>query len=1052
MKKNISKGLLILILLQCFIGFAQEQIVTGKIIVEDNMPLPGASVLEKGTSNGVISDIDGNYTIQLKNANAILVFSYVGYETVEQTTLGKNLINVNMKVDSEALDEVVITSGIRASHRSAIVAKRDAAIVIEAITPEDLGNFSDSNVVDALQRIAGVQVERNVDDVAGDRISIRGIGPQFVSVTMNGRSPISAGNEGKSDYRKFNLNVIPSEVISGARIKKTTQAKEVTTNIGGTVDFLTIKPLEAKYKKKNYIASVNVRSQLNSEFNDIDPFDFSGRFSGVFTTKINEKLGVAISAIYANEDRIKDETGYRGLNLRNFSVDTNGNGTFDDGEDTLYENILTPNAINNVLTRSNEKRLTGSAAIQWRPSEIVDFVLDYTRTNVDSRSNRQQLQIGGFASGGANNGLVGGSHLFNPEDLIIEEGNLLYISPSSNDKTRTNINKKLQVFDNFTTNNILGLRTTITPSEKLSVIIDGSYSDLDFKQTLTQVTGRTDGRRGDAATGYDQTELSIDTRGGIPSFELPLDAFDPQSYSLNQVANRLINTKGYNYATTIDVAYDLNEVTTVTFGARYAKTDFEARQTESDRTSDEQFTYGDITDDQNTAFQNLLGETTGSGFNGGNVGGLENGWLNIPGEAVLDFFPGFASLDGGSVFDFDVALEDVVSDDGNLMFDPSRSYGAEETSTDFYTQLDWKTEIFQIPVALNFGVRAVRTENKSEGFSSAQFIDLDDNDRIDRDLTQSAIYHEVESSRWDVLPSFNSNFTLRKKLKLRLNVSRGVSRPKYRDLIPNNTVTFVTNVPAGTDLATDPTVRGRITSGNPDLKPYTAWMYDATVEGYTKGGGAFVFSVFYKDISNYIARSLVEGQAYPGEEVLGITLPADNQGLLFDITKPINLANANLFGIEIGITQPFTFLPGFAKGFGIKANYSFVESSFDTRGDIGDAINGFPGTSKHSANGTFYYEQKAFSLRFTAAYRGDYLSNLGGLGGTRADQGHFTEGTTVLGFTGRYNMFNRKLQLTAGVNNITGEDVRRYQGGDKQSFSAYYNRLPIWKFGLRYKF
>lgn len=1052
MKKNKSKVLTLLMLLLCFIGFAQQQVITGKISADDGISLPGASIVEKGTTNGASSDLDGNFTIKLMNSNATLVFSYVGYVTLEYSTLENSTINVTMKVDAESLDEVVIISGIRASDLSAIKAKRDAATVIEAITPEDIGNFSDANVADALQRVAGVQIERNVDDVAGDRVSIRGIGPQFVSVTMNGRSPISAGNEGKSDYRKFNLNIIPSEIISGARIKKTTQAKEVTTDIGGTVDFLTIKPLEAKYKRgKNYVASVNVRSQLNSEFSDIDPFDFSGRVSGAFTTKVNDKLGFAISAIYADEDKIKDETGYRGLNLRNFREDTNGNGIFDEGEDAVYENILAPNTINNVLARSNVKRLTGSTAIQWKPYENVDFVLDYTRTNVDSRSERQQFQFGGFASGG-DTSLFGGNHLFNPEDLIIEGGNLLFLSPSSNDNTRTYIRNTLQFFDNFTTNNILGLRTTITPSEKLSVIIDGSYSDLDFKQTLTQVRSQFSGRSGDGTTGYDQTELSIDTRGAIPSFGLPLGAFNPQSYNLSQVANRLINTKGFNYAAKIDVAYDLNDVATITFGARHATTNFEARQTKSDNTSSSQFAYGAITDDQNTAFQNLLNYTAGAGFNGGNVGGLENGWLYIPGDDVLDFFPGFANLDGGSVFDFDVALKDVVSDDGNLLFDPSRSYGAEETSTDFYSQLDWKTEIFQFPVALNFGLRAVRTGNLLEGFSAAEFRDLANDNIIDRDLTQDAIYHEVASSRWDVLPSFNSNFTLKKNLKLRLNVSRGVSRPRYRDLIPNNTVTFVTNVPPGTDLASDTTIRGTIVSGNPELKPYTAWMYDATAEWYTKAGGAFVFSAFYKDISNYIARSVLENQAYPGEELLGVTLPADNQGLLFNISKPVNLADAQLYGFEVGLTQPFTFLQGFAKGFGIKANYSFVESNFDGDGVVGDAINGFPGTSKHSANGTFYYEQKSFSLRFTAAYRGDYLSNLGGLGGTRADQGHFTEGTTVIGFTGRYNLLKRKLQLSAGVNNLTGEDVRRYQGGDKQSFSAYYNRLPIWKFGLRYKF
>jgi hypothetical protein len=214
MKKNISKSFLFLALLQCFIGFAQEQVVSGKIIDIDKLPLPGATIIEKGTNNGTMSNMDGDYTLMLKNPDAVLVFSYVGFKTVEKSITGNNVINVQMEEDLEALDEVVINVGIRASHLAEVKAKRDAATVIEAITPEDIGDFSDTNAADALQRVAGVQIERDVDGVSGDRVSIRGIGPQFVGVTVNGRTPLSAGNECKSDFRKFNLNVITTEIIS----------------------------------------------------------------------------------------------------------------------------------------------------------------------------------------------------------------------------------------------------------------------------------------------------------------------------------------------------------------------------------------------------------------------------------------------------------------------------------------------------------------------------------------------------------------------------------------------------------------------------------------------------------------------------------------------------------------------------------------------------------------------------------------------------------------------------------------------------------------------
>ncbi|QXP65558.1 TonB-dependent receptor [Polaribacter sp. AHE13PA] len=1038
--KNILT--IIIVVLMSSFTFSQENVIKGKVTDESNTPLPGVSIIVNGTTNGTVSDMEGEYIIEVKKVNAVMTFSYLGYKTKEIAIADKKQINVQMEVDAQSLTEIVIT-GIRASNISEVRAKREAAIVIEAITPEDIGNFSDTNAADALQRVAGVQIERDVDGVSGDRVSIRGIGPQFVGVTMNGRTPISAGNEGKSDFRKFNLNVIPTEIISGARIHKTTQAKEVSTNLGGTVDFQTIRPLEAKYRKKNYFASVNVRGASNSTIEDLD---FGQRFSGVYGTKINEKLGVALSIIYADEDNIKDEASLRGITQGINLTDENG---------TEYSDVIVGRTINNSLLRKNEVRFATSAAIQWRPIKEIDMVLDYTRTTVEANSDRQQFQIGLGSTGGTQ--LLGGSHIFNEGDLDFNGNILTYISPSSEDNVRTTITNANQFYDNHSTNNIVGLNTTYKPINKLKIISDVSYSDLNYFQNLTQITHRVQGRNG----GYDQTSLDVDLRGDTPDYGLPVEAFDPASFDLNRVSRRLIRTKGYNYAAKVDFEYELKKKSKISFGSRYSVTDFEARQTTSSHTDSDQLSglYGGIVADLNSsgAYTDLLGEITGVGFNEGNVAGLENGWVKVPGQAVLDLMPGYSDVDGGSIFDFDVDLKDVKAEENNLGFDARRSYGANEASTDFYTQMDIKTALLKLPVSLNFGVRAVRTQNKSRGFSGVAFEDADTGDDLD-EFSIENFYYEVETSRWDVLPSFNANFTLQKRTKLRFSAYRGVSRPKFVDLIPNNEITFLSNIAPedAADLANSG-LRGTIVSGNPDLKPYTAWMYDTTLEFYTNNGGAFIFSAFYKDLKNYIVKAVTPDQTYPGEELLGIALPNgtggtdDLTGLLFDITKPINITDGQIYGFEVGLNQHLSFLPGFAKDFGVKANYSYVESEFD--GDLGEQADGFPGTAKHNANGTLYYERSGFSVRFTAAYRGDYLSNLGAIGGnTRADEPHYTEGNTTLGITVRKNLLNKKLQLSAGVSNLTGEDIRRFQGGDTRNFSAYYARNPIWKLTMRYKF
>ena len=90
--------------------------------------------------------------------------------------------------DNEVAAGDIVVTGLRASIQSSVAAKRNAPSVIEAITPEDLGKFTDANIADALQRVPGVQINRNDDERSGDQVSIRGLGPQFTSTTINGRT------------------------------------------------------------------------------------------------------------------------------------------------------------------------------------------------------------------------------------------------------------------------------------------------------------------------------------------------------------------------------------------------------------------------------------------------------------------------------------------------------------------------------------------------------------------------------------------------------------------------------------------------------------------------------------------------------------------------------------------------------------------------------------------------------------------------------------------------------------------------------------------------
>ncbi|MCQ0110464.1 SusC/RagA family TonB-linked outer membrane protein [Zhouia amylolytica] len=138
MYKRILSSLVFVLLMCSQAVLAQSKTVTGKVTSEmDGSPLPGVTVMVKGTSNGTSTDFDGNYTINV-GADAVLVFSYVGFATQEVTASGKTTVNVSLAEDTQQLDAVVVTSlGISREKKSLGYATStiDSEELVETATP-----------------------------------------------------------------------------------------------------------------------------------------------------------------------------------------------------------------------------------------------------------------------------------------------------------------------------------------------------------------------------------------------------------------------------------------------------------------------------------------------------------------------------------------------------------------------------------------------------------------------------------------------------------------------------------------------------------------------------------------------------------------------------------------------------------------------------------------------------------------------------------------------------------------------------------------------------
>src|SRR5688572_902397 len=168
---------------------------------------------------------------------------------------------------SDQLEEVVVT-GYRESLEVALDAKRDSVNFTDSITAEDVGKLPDNNLAEALQRVPGVQISRTNGE--GQQISLRGMGPSFARVLLDGM-PVSAASEGSVDQqarnREFDFDLLPSEIFSMLQVSKTPQASTVEGGLSGTVDLRTPRPFDYN----DFQASYQLQGAYQSSSEEVDP-------------------------------------------------------------------------------------------------------------------------------------------------------------------------------------------------------------------------------------------------------------------------------------------------------------------------------------------------------------------------------------------------------------------------------------------------------------------------------------------------------------------------------------------------------------------------------------------------------------------------------------------------------------------------------------------------------------------------------------------------------------------------------------------------------------
>lgn len=264
-----------------------EGLLKGRILDNENNPLPGAVVTLNDNSRSVITDIDGFYSFShLPSGNYNLKVAYIGFAPSAKVVKvnGKEVTqNVVMTDTSRELKEVVVT-GVFSAQQKALNTQKNNINVTNVVSADQIGKFPDSNIGDALKRISGINVQYDQGEARFGQV--RGTPAEFSSVTVNGsRIPSAEG-----DVRSVQLDLIPSDMIQTIEVSKTLLPDQDGDAIGGSINLVT----------KNSPQRFSLSAVAGSGYNAVSRKAQSNFGLTIGNRLLNDRLGFMLSASYNN--------------------------------------------------------------------------------------------------------------------------------------------------------------------------------------------------------------------------------------------------------------------------------------------------------------------------------------------------------------------------------------------------------------------------------------------------------------------------------------------------------------------------------------------------------------------------------------------------------------------------------------------------------------------------------------------------------------------------------------------------------------------------------
>lgn len=955
-----------------------------------------------------------------------------------------------------AADNEIVVSGIRASLKASMDLKRDAQGVVDAISAEDIGKFPDTNLAESLQRITGVSIDRNSGE--GSKVTVRGFGPDFNLVLLNGRQMPASGLGSCCEApasRSFDFANLAAEGIAAVEVYKSGRASLPTGGIGSVINIRTPRPLE----RPGFQGSFAVKGVYDHTFEGthITP-EVSGIVSQTFA---DDKIGILLSGAYQKRKASLAQfnagwrEGYLGNenNWGSLPVDANDwRGNFAQTKNrpnatTVYQ--VTQNA-GYDFTDIERERINGQVVLQVKPTETLSAVLDYTfsQNTIDARTNSIGVWFNhNNTSSSWTDGPAAGPNFYS-EAFGAGEGKDLAITGA--------------LAANRNTNHSIGGNLKWDGPGGLRLELDGHHSTAESKPTSPYGSNIA---VGSAIFGVRNQTVDFTTDMPVISVNM-YPGSEISASNIRPAGNAFRNA--YMKDTINEVAlrggwdFDASVIDSLDFGVTY---------TQNKVISQYGFLQSDSWGGTLSAAQTPDDIYTLTGLPGRLAG--------MDGSQASGIIPNYFQIDTArliTLLDQQVGVcrtpwtgKPIA---GTCLAQFTTDRRIQEKTWSPFLQTKHSFDLGTARANLRLGVRYEKTKIESSALvpvpTGTSWVA--DNE-IGLIFGGSSDYTTLKGEYDNWLPAVDFDLAVSSDVKLRASYSNTITRPDYASMQGGITVGQPLRPGGGSTAG----------SGNPGLLPYKSKNIDLSAEWYYGKDSYVSVGFFHKKVSNFIANTTVQGPLFnltnpatgaavqaartalggsPGFAAILAYLAANNpsvvefsngvpRGVLgrsgdpavqFTITRPGNSDQvAKLNGWEFAVQHSF-----WDTGFGTQLNYTIVKSdtAFDNTlryTETQFAVNGV----SDSANAVLYYDKNGFQARVAYNWRDGFLSGYG-------FDPYYIEPYGQFDVSASWEFRKGMTAFVEGIN-LTKADRRGHMRNDQTVFFAApgYARYSA---GLRYTF